>query len=248
MKRITLFVTLALLLGAASAAFGSEATVIAPKVKGGRPTAAPWVTGYCLRILNPAATDTSGIHALYNCYPTGTDTTYTFSTAEKAAFAVESAKAAGGRSLVVQSCDIDGSDNNDIKNVSITITGTNALGATVTGTFATANNTAGAATHATPIAFKTITSITIPKMDGAGARVSVGFGTQFGLPFTSPENTVLQACVSGVRETTFPTVTYDGTDIEKNTIAFNSAPNGTADYSVYLFWPCYQSAAANTQW
>lgn len=248
MKRfLPLLCAVALLSGAASAALGSESIVKPNVVDGGR-AFAPFETVYNFRILNPAADDTSGIHALYPCYPTGDDTTYAFSAAEKAAFATEAVKAPGGRGLTVTVCDIDGANNNDIKASAITITGTNVLGATITATFTPTDNTAGTVAAASSTAFWTISTIKIVKMDGAGARASVGFSDYFGLPYTSPENPVIQCSKAGVKETTAPTVTFSGTDIELNTIDFNSEPDGSADFSVHLLWPCYQSVSANTRW
>ncbi len=248
MKRILCSLAIvALLLGTASAVLGSESTMSTKyKMRKDIPNA-PWEPVLCMRVINPAVPDTSGIHALYGTFPTGADTTYTFSTAEKAAFAVESAKADGGRSLVITTCDVDGANNNDINAVAITITGTNALGATITTIFTPTDNTAGSATETTVTVFKTISTIKIVKMAAAGARVSVGFGTYWGLPITSPENTVLFSNCDGVRET-IPTVKYSGTDLELNSVDFNTAENGTKDFSVHFVWPSYSVATGITKW
>lgn len=64
--------------------------------------------------------------------------------------------------------------------------------------------------------------------------VSVGWGNKLGLPFPALHNTVLLAFLNGVAESTPPTVTVSGTEIESNTVKLNSALNGTAVAVYYL--------------
>lgn len=252
MRKITLLsvATLGVLCFAAFGLMGSQSAMRQYKLFTGGMSRSPWVTGYCYRILNPAAADTGGILTKLPIPVVAADSTVAFSTGEKAAFAVESAKAPRG--LAIKIADCVGNDNS-VDATAITVTGTNILGQTITSTFTPTNNTAGAVTETAKTAFKTIASVTMLKESSTTPLdlfISIGFNTDFGLPFTSPENTIAFANVSGTvaHETTVAVATVSGTDIELNTVTFNTAPNGTLDYSVYLFWPCYQSATANTQW
>jgi hypothetical protein len=83
------------------------------------------------------------------------------------------------------------------------------------------------------LAFKTVTSLSLPDMDGNGATVAVGFGNKLGLPFLLEGNSVLIALHGTSREGTLPTVVFDDDEIEKNTAAFATALNGSA-LALYL--------------
>jgi hypothetical protein len=114
----------------------------------------------------------------------------------------------------------------DIKAVQVTIIGTNYADEVITEVLPVFTvDTAG--TVIGNKAFKTITSISIPAMDGAGATVSIGFGEKLGLPFLLAHNTVLNAYLGNAKEGTAPAVTVSPTAIESNTIKLNSALNGT---------------------
>lgn len=76
-------------------------------------------------------------------------------------------------------------------------------------------------------AFKTITSLEIPVMDGTGATVSFGWGAKLGVGRKLTRDTVLSAYLGGVREATLPTVAFDATHVEGNTFQLSSALNGT---------------------
>lgn len=77
-------------------------------------------------------------------------------------------------------------------------------------------------------AFDTITSITLPPYDTADTeRVRVGLGSKLGLPVKLTRNTVLKAFLDGALEGTAPTVAVSGSALESNTIALNSALDGT---------------------
>ena len=65
-------------------------------------------------------------------------------------------------------------------------------------------------------------------------KISVGWGDKLGLPYLLPHNTVQQAYLNNVKESTAPTVTTDNDEIEKNTIDLYSALNGSA-VDIYLF-------------
>lgn len=112
-----------------------------------------------------------------------------------------------------------------IKAVQVTITGTNYADEVITEDLpAFTVDTAGTVTGNE--AFKTITSISIPAMDGAGATVAIGFGEKLGLPYKLAHNTILTAYHDNVLEGTAPTVTTNATAIESNTIDLNTALNG----------------------
>jgi len=112
----------------------------------------------------------------------------------------------------------------DIKAVQVVIEGTNYAGEAISETLPVFTvDTAGIVTGSK--AFKTITKVTIPAMDGAGATVSVGFGAKLGLPYKLTHNTVLHAFLDNAREGTAPTVAVSATVLESNTITLNSALN-----------------------
>lgn len=113
----------------------------------------------------------------------------------------------------------------DIKAVQVVVEGTNYEGQAITETLqAFTVDTAG--TVSGTKAFKTITKVTVPAMDGAGATVSIGFGDKLGLPYKLAHNTVHLTFLDNTLEGTAPTVTTDIDEIEKNTIDLNSALNG----------------------
>ena len=82
-------------------------------------------------------------------------------------------------------------------------------------------------------AFKTVTSIVIPIMDGAGATVAIGFGEKLGLPFKLAHNTVLKTFFDNTVEATAPTVTVSPTVLCSNTIDLNTALNSKV-VDIYL--------------
>lgn len=113
----------------------------------------------------------------------------------------------------------------DIKAVQVVVEGTNYADEVITETLpAFTVDTAGTVSGSK--AFKTITKVTIPGMDGAGATVSVGFGAKLGLPFKLSHNTVLAAYLDNTKEGTAPTVVVSATVLESNTITLNTALSG----------------------
>lgn len=76
--------------------------------------------------------------------------------------------------------------------------------------------------------FKTITSFVIPAHDGTGATTSLGSGDTLGIGVLLTRDTVLGAFFGGVLETTRPTVNFNGSDIESNSILLDSALDGSA--------------------
>jgi hypothetical protein len=86
--------------------------------------------------------------------------------------------------------------------------------------------TAGSATTVVGSkAFKTVTEIICPTI-GASTTLAVGTGAKLGLPRRIGRDTVLNAYLNNVRESTRPTVAFDATNIFNNTATLNSALNG----------------------
>lgn len=113
----------------------------------------------------------------------------------------------------------------DIKAVQVTIYGTNAADEVISEQLSAFTvDTAGIVTGAK--AFKTITKVEIPAMDGTGATVDIGWGEKLGMPFTLDHNSVLYAVFNHVKEATVPTVAYSATALESNTIDINTALDG----------------------
>ncbi len=126
---------------------------------------------------------------------------------------------------------LPGGTTDDVKAASITVTGTNIRDEVITEAFAFLANATDPTVGAK--AFKTVTSVSIPAQDGAGATFDVGWGDKLGLPVMLTKNPLAEATLNGVWETTKPTVVADNDEIEKNTIDLHSALNGTA-VEIYL--------------
>jgi len=113
---------------------------------------------------------------------------------------------------------------NDVKAISVVITGTNAENTVITETLpAFTDNTPGSVSGLK--AFKTVTSILIPAHDGATALTSIGFGDVIGIGHRLAGNTVIAAYLNRVLEATAPTVATSSTVLESNTADLNSALN-----------------------
>jgi hypothetical protein len=112
----------------------------------------------------------------------------------------------------------------------VTITGTNIRDEVITDvcTFA-ADDTAA---QDTLKAFKTVTSVVFPIQDGAGATYGIGVTDALGLDRCMSEAAVIDAYADGVRETTAATVTFNATDVSKNTVDPNTALNATLGLKV----------------
>ena len=79
----------------------------------------------------------------------------------------------------------------------------------------------------------TIGPITLDTVTGVRDRISVGLGKKFGIPYKLPADELVflklfdDAADSG-------TVTADASDLEKNVIALNGAPDGEKDIDLYI--------------
>jgi len=125
--------------------------------------------------------------------------------------------------------------NTDVKAVSVIVVGTDAAGAALTETlpaFTVDTNETKTGTKA----FKTVTQYTVPAMDGTGCTVSIGTGAALGLNHLLNRNTTITGCTyhSDTREATEPTVTTSATVLASNTIALNTALDGSQVDCYYL--------------
>jgi len=133
------------------------------------------------------------------------------------------------KNLTVTAAGVDA----DVKAVQVTITGTNYAGEVITEAMPVFTvNTLG--TVVGNKAFKTITSISVPAMDGNGVTISVGEGEKLGLPYKLPHNTVFRTLLNNTVEATAPTVTTSTTAVESNTVDLNTALDGAKIVDVYL--------------
>ena len=118
----------------------------------------------------------------------------------------------------------------------VVINGTDIRGNAISETLALNSNTTVAGNKA----FATVTSIDMTGVSGNDANdtVAVGTGVKLGLDRNLLDQSVLDGYADGVREATFPTVAASGTvataSISSNTVSFNTAPNGTHNFSVYF--------------
>jgi hypothetical protein len=118
-----------------------------------------------------------------------------------------------------------GGTGGDIAAVSVIVHGTDTEGAVISETLpAFTVNTAGTKTGVK--SFVSVTSFTVPGMDGSGATVSLGTGPSLGLPVRLSRNSVMGAFLDGIKEATAPTVVFDATNISGNTVLLSSTLNG----------------------
>lgn len=155
---------------------------------------------------NAVAADADGVHAAIAC---SADTTVTVETGFTAPAVPRSITATAGGTA------------GSIKAVKVKVYGTNYLDEAISEELdAFTVDTAGVVES--DKAFKTVTKVEIPAMDGAGVTVTIGFGDKLGLPFKLAHNTVLFAFLDNTKEGTAPTVTTSATDFEGNTLDLNS--------------------------
>lgn len=74
-------------------------------------------------------------------------------------------------------------------------------------------------------AFASITSVVLPTV-GASTTVSIGTSSKLGIPRRLSRDTIMDAYLNGVRESTRPTVAFDIVNLCNNTVTLNSALNG----------------------
>jgi hypothetical protein len=112
----------------------------------------------------------------------------------------------------------------------VLLTGKNFCGAIITETIALNGSTAVEGTKA----FASFTNIHVPPEVHAGSdTVSIGFGDKLGLPCLLSLNTVGNCYLNGVKEGAAPTVTFNASAIESNTVLLGSALAGQ-DVDIFL--------------
>lgn len=106
----------------------------------------------------------------------------------------------------------------------IVVVGTDITGSTITETI---TPSVGATVQGTK-AFKTITSVTGADwvINEGNDTITVGYGDVLGLPVCLSRDTVLNAYLNGVRESTRPTVAFSDSAVCSNTVDLSSASNG----------------------
>lgn len=119
----------------------------------------------------------------------------------------------------------------DIAAGEIVVAGKNFAGEDITETHIVTADTAGTFTGS--IAFKEVTSVTVPVQDGDSVTVDVGWGKVFGIPYLlEADEQVLVKLFNKSADN--GTVTPDATDIEKNVISIAGTPDGEKDIDLYL--------------
>lgn len=113
----------------------------------------------------------------------------------------------------------------------IVVKGLNFAGEEITETHAVTVDTPGTFTGS--VAFKEVTSLTVPVQDGDSVTVDVGWGKVFGIPYLleADEQVIVKLFNKSVDS---GTVTPDAADIEKNVIALNGTPDGLKDIDLYI--------------
>ncbi len=120
----------------------------------------------------------------------------------------------------------------NVKAVSITVEGEDIGGNKITEVLpAFTVDTVGAVTGVK--AFKKVTKVTCPKMDGA-VTIDVGWTDALGIPFAFAAAPLLFATLDNTVESTAPTLVTDADEPEKNTIDLNSALDGAKPVDVYF--------------
>lgn len=130
-----------------------------------------------------------------------------------------------------------GSTTADVAECTVTVSGTNFHGDSITEDFAFAENASSATTGAK--AFASVSSVSFPagcEDSPYGATWSVGYGEKLGLKrCLSQAGHILFSTLNGAKEGTAPTIVADADEIEKNTADFNGAMNGSNDFELFFF-------------
>jgi hypothetical protein len=120
----------------------------------------------------------------------------------------------------------------DIKAVQVLVTGTNFKDEVITESLpAFIENTAGTVVGSK--AFKTVTKIDIPAMDGAGATVAIGWGAKLGIPYALDFTGAITASLDGTADTV--SAQTIGATVELNTFTLTTALNGAKAVVARIF-------------
>ena len=119
----------------------------------------------------------------------------------------------------------------DVAAGDIVVKGINFAGEEITETHSVTADTTGTFTGS--IAFKEVTSVTVPVQGGDSVTIDVGWGKVFGIPYKleADEQVILKLFNKSADS---GTVTCDAEDIEKNVIALNGNPDGQKDIDLYI--------------
>jgi len=129
-----------------------------------------------------------------------------------------------------------GSTTASVAACTVTVTGKNYLGATITEAFAFLDN-ASTATTGTK-AFKSVTSVAWAAScedSPYDASWSIGYGEKIGVSrCMANAGDIFFSTLNGSKEATAPTMVVDVDEVEKNTADFNGTMNGSNDFVLYF--------------
>lgn len=122
----------------------------------------------------------------------------------------------------------------DVAAGNIVVTGTDLSGAAISENFVITADTPATVTGS--LAFKSVTSITVPVQDGASVTVDAGWGKKFGLPYKLPTNSlILLKLFDG--STDSGTVTASASSLAENVLALNGTPDGVKNVDLHIIAP-----------
>lgn len=124
----------------------------------------------------------------------------------------------------------------DVANESVTFTGKDIDGNSISETL-TAFTIDTAGTQASVKCFAELDTVELPKMDGTGATISIGYGDILALPERLERNTVIAAFLANTVEGTAPTVVVNASNLENNSVDINSSLNSTPVRVEYVATP-----------
>lgn len=149
------------------------------------------------------------------------------------------------RALVITT----GGTTGDVAAGVVEVHGTNVEGAVIHEEFALTANQNGATNGVK--AFKTVTSIDYPPMDGAAAQISVGTQNKLGVNHCLPPNEttvkIYSATTVGGALTlqAAPTLSLDESNVEQNLVTPATTPNGTTFLTIMYSYDDWSTARTN---
>jgi len=144
-----------------------------------------------------------------------------------------------------------GGTTGDIAAGQVEIHGTNVEGKVIHEQLALTANLSGTVSGVK--AFKTVTSVDYPPMDGAAGTLAVGYLNKLGINHRLPSSTV-EATVKVFSATTIggaltlqnaPTVVADEADVEQNTVTPATTPNGTTFLTICYTYDDWATSRLN---
>lgn len=139
----------------------------------------------------------------------------------------------------------------DIATCTVTVTGTNIEGKTITETFGFTANTTATVTGTK--AFKTVSRVDVPAQDGNGATYSVGVGAALGINHRLvPNKSTIVVFQDTAIDGANPTVqaapsasTVNGTVLEQNTVTPATTPDGSTFLTIVYWYHNVTPASVN---